>query len=58
MLSLFYQSVLIENSSLFLNNSSVAEVLYAAAWICGEFAEYVILLNDIIILYLIMVNYF
>lgn len=33
------QSILLENSSLFLNGSSVSEVLYAAAWICGEFAE-------------------
>ena len=33
-----------ENSHLFLNNSSVSEVLYAAAWICGEFAEYALLI--------------
>ncbi|KAI2803527.1 hypothetical protein RDWZM_001526 [Blomia tropicalis] len=33
-------SILLENSSIFLNNSSVSEVLYAAAWICGEFADY------------------
>ncbi|KAH9527466.1 AP-3 complex subunit delta-1 [Dermatophagoides farinae] len=32
--------ILLENSSLFMNNSSVCEVLYAAAWICGEFADY------------------
>lgn len=36
-----FQAILLENSHLFLNNSSVSEVLYAAAWICGEFAEYV-----------------
>jgi len=34
-------AILLENSHLFLNNSSVFEVLYASAWICGEFAEYI-----------------
>lgn len=37
--NILLQSILLENSSIFLNNSSVSEVLYAAAWICGEFAE-------------------
>ncbi|XP_075676809.1 adaptor-related protein complex 3, delta 1 subunit-like garnet isoform X2 [Dermatophagoides pteronyssinus] len=32
--------ILLENSALFMNNSSVCEVLYAAAWICGEFADH------------------
>ncbi|CAF3775931.1 unnamed protein product [Adineta steineri] len=35
-------AVLLENSHVFLlgsNSSSVAEVLYAAAWICGEFTS-------------------
>lgn len=34
-------AILLENSHLFLNNSSVSEVLYASAWICGEFADYI-----------------
>lgn len=33
------QAILVENCSVFANNTSVCEVLYAAAWICGEFAE-------------------
>lgn len=36
-----HQAILLENSQIFANGSHVCEVLYAAAWICGEFAEYV-----------------
>ncbi|CAG2166121.1 unnamed protein product [Oppiella nova] len=36
-----HMAILLENSHLFLNNSSVCEVLYAAAWICGEFADFI-----------------
>jgi AP-3 complex subunit delta-1 len=33
-------AVLIENCNIFTNSSSVCEVLFAAAWICGEFSEH------------------
>lgn len=36
-------AILLENSHLFINNSQrngICEVLYAAAWICGEFREH------------------
>ncbi|CAF0958357.1 unnamed protein product [Adineta ricciae] len=36
-------AILLENAHVFIlgsNSSSVAEVLYAAAWICGEFSSY------------------
>lgn len=33
-------AVLLDNCSLFANNSSVCEVLFAAAWICGEFSNH------------------
>ena len=35
-------SILLENSHLFAHNShknGICEILYAAAWLCGEFAE-------------------
>ncbi|RWS27325.1 AP-3 complex subunit delta-1-like protein, partial [Leptotrombidium deliense] len=32
-------AILLENSHLFGMNTSVSEVLYAAAWLCGEFAD-------------------
>ncbi|XP_053205215.1 AP-3 complex subunit delta-1-like [Panonychus citri] len=32
-------AILVENSYMFVN-TSVCEVLYAASWVCGEFAEY------------------
>jgi hypothetical protein len=37
-----FQAVLIDNAHVFIlgsNSSSVAEVLYAAAWISGEFSS-------------------
>ena len=37
-----FQAILLENSHLLANNSQrngICEVLYAAAWICGEFSE-------------------
>ena len=37
-------AILLENAHLLANNSQrngICEVLYAAAWICGEFSEYV-----------------
>ncbi len=37
-----FQAVLLENAHVFIlgsNSTSVAEVLYAAAWICGEFSS-------------------
>ena len=36
------QAILLENAHVFIlgaNSTTVAEVLYAAAWICGEFAS-------------------
>lgn len=38
----FFQAILLENAHVFIlgaNSTTVAEVLYAAAWICGEFAS-------------------
>lgn len=35
-------SILLENSHLFAHNShknGICEILFAAAWLCGEFAE-------------------
>jgi len=41
-------------------NSSVSEVLYAASWICGEFAEYDVFLYPIIsnFIYLLILQLF
>lgn len=39
-----FQAILLENSHLLatsVQRNGICEVLYAAAWICGEFAEYV-----------------
>jgi len=36
-------AILLENAHVFIlgsNSTSVAEVLYAAAWICGEFSSH------------------
>jgi AP-3 complex subunit delta-1 len=37
-----FQAILLENAHVFIlgsNSTSVAEVLYAAAWVCGEFSS-------------------
>ena len=37
-----FQAVLLEHAHVFIvgsNSTNVAEVLYAAAWICGEFSS-------------------
>lgn len=39
-----FQAVLLEHAHVFIvgsNSTNVAEVLYAAAWICGEFSSLV-----------------
>jgi len=44
------KAVLLENSELLAVSSQrngICEVLYAAAWICGEFSELVLLLHSI-----------
>jgi hypothetical protein len=41
-LNFLFKAVLLENAHVFIlgsNSTSVAEVLYAAAWICGEFCS-------------------
>lgn len=41
-----FQAILLENSHVLASNSQrngICEVLYAAAWICGEFSEWVLL---------------
>ena len=45
-------AVLLDNCSLFANNTSVCEVLFAAAWICGEFSNH--LPNKKIVLFALM----
>lgn len=42
-------AVLLQNCHLFVNSTPVCEVLYAAAWICGEFSEHLAEPRDVLV---------